>query len=102
MKRRAFLINTSRGGLINEPDLAEALNNGVIQGAAVDVLSKEPARADNPLLAARNCIISPHMAWATLHARRRIMGTVAGNIAAFEAGNPVNLVNVSGFKPRCA
>ncbi len=102
MKNRAFLINTSRGGLIDESDLAEALNTGVIQGAAVDVLSKEPARADSPLLTARNCIISPHMAWATLEARRRIMRTVAGNITAFEAGNPLNLVNASGFKARGA
>lgn len=102
MKRRAFLINTSRGGLINESDLAEALNNGVIQGAAVDVLSKEPASAENPLLAARNCIISPHIAWATLEARQRIMRTVASNIAAFEAGIPENLVNGAGFKPRAA
>ncbi|PYI55133.1 D-2-hydroxyacid dehydrogenase [Paenibacillus flagellatus] len=93
MKRTAFLINTSRGGLIAERDLAEALEAGTIAGAGVDVLSKEPPEADNPLLAAPNCLVTPHIAWATLEARRRLMDTAVGNVAAFVAGAPVNVVN---------
>ncbi len=93
MKRSAFLINTARGALVNEGDLASALNEGVIAGAALDVVSREPIAPDNPLLAARNCLITPHLAWASLAARRRLMATVAGNIRAFLAGSPVNLVN---------
>jgi glycerate dehydrogenase len=99
MKSSAFLINTSRGGLINESDLADALNNGRLRGAAVDVLSSEPARSDNPLLHARNCIITPHVAWATLEARQRIMQTVASNISAFRAAKPLNVVNASDLRP---
>jgi glycerate dehydrogenase len=93
MKPTAFLINAARGGLVNEAALAKALNQGTIGGAAVDVASAEPIRPDNPLLTPRNCIITPHIAWATLDARRRIMQTTARNIAAFLAGNPVNVVN---------
>ncbi len=93
MKRSAFLINTARGALVNEADLAAALDEGVIAGAALDVVSREPIESDNPLLRARNCLITPHLAWASLAARQRLMTTVAGNIRAFLAGSPVNVVN---------
>lgn len=93
MKPSAFLINTARGQLINEDDLAEALNNEVIAGAGLDVLSKEPPSSDNPLLKAKNCIITPHIAWITKEARMRIMQATAKNIAAFLEGNPINKVN---------
>ncbi len=93
MKPSAFFINTARGSLVNEKDLAEALNNDVISGAAVDVVSREPIEKYNPLLGAKNLLITPHMAWATLSARRRLMKTTAGNIRAFMDGNPVNVVN---------
>jgi len=93
MKRDAYLINTSRGGLVNEADLAEALNAGRIAGAALDVVSREPIRPDNPLLQAKNVTITPHIAWAALAARQRLMQTAAENIAAFLAGRPANLVN---------
>lgn len=93
MKPSSFIINTSRGPLINENDLAEALNSGHIAGAGLDVLSQEPPTADNPLLKARNCIITPHIAWATLEARKRLMGVVIENIKAFLEGRPQNIVN---------
>jgi len=93
MKPTALFINVARGGLVNETDLADALNRGVIAGAGLDVVAVEPMRADNPLLAARNCVFTPHIAWASLAARKRLMGIVAANIAAFKAGAPVNLVN---------
>ena len=93
MKPSAFLINTARGGLVNEQDLVEALNSGVIAAAAVDVVSAEPMKAENPLPGAKNLIITPHIAWATLSARQRLMTTTVENIAAFFAGNPQNLVN---------
>lgn len=93
MQSHAFLINTARGGLINETDLAAALNAGRLGGAAVDVVSVEPIREDNPLLKARNCLITPHHAWATLSARKRLMGTTAENVAAFVQGKPINVVN---------
>lgn len=92
MKADAFLINNSRGGLIVEADLAEALNASRIAGAALDVVSAEPIRSDNPLLSAQNCLITPHIAWAALAARRRLMATTAENIAAFAAGKPINVV----------
>jgi glycerate dehydrogenase len=92
MKPTALLINTARGGLVDERDLADALNEGRIAGAAVDVLSLEPPHADNPLLTARNCLITPHHAWATREARRRLMAITAANIAAFQAGKPMNVV----------
>ena len=92
MKDTAFLINTSRGPVVDEAALAEALNTGEIAGAAVDVLSVEPPPADNPLLAASNCIITPHIAWATLAARKRLMDTVVGNVKAWMNGQPVNVV----------
>ena len=93
MKSGVFLINTARGGLVNEADLAAALDAGRLAGAAVDVVSSEPIRADNPLLHARNCILTPHVAWATLAARSRLMETTAQNVAAFLAGKPINVVN---------
>lgn len=93
MRPGAFLINTARGGLINEAELAAALAAGTLAGAAVDVASVEPIRPDNPLLGAKNLIITPHIAWAALGARRRLMQTTAENIAAFQAGEPINLVN---------
>lgn len=93
MKPDAMLINTARGGLINERDLADALNHNKIAGAAVDVVSAEPIREDNPLLKAKNCILTPHIAWATLSARKRLMQTTAENIAAFLEGQPINVVN---------
>jgi glycerate dehydrogenase len=92
MKPSAFLINTSRGGLIVEADLAEALNSGRIAGAAVDVLSKEPPSPDNPLLHAKNCLVTPHIAWATREARERLMKIAAENLQAFIAGSPRNVV----------
>ena len=93
MKDGVILINNSRGGLVNEKDLAEALNSGKLAAAALDVVSTEPIRDDNPLLSARNCIITPHISWATREARERIMQTTAENIRAFQNGSPVNVVN---------
>lgn len=93
MKPGAFLINTSRGPLVVEADLAAALNEGVIAGAGLDVLSTEPPAPDNPLLSARNCCITPHIAWATLAARRRLMQTACENVRAFLAGQRIHVVN---------
>ncbi|UKM65013.1 D-2-hydroxyacid dehydrogenase [Flavobacteriaceae bacterium GSB9] len=93
MKDGAMLINTSRGPLINEEDLANALNSGKLSAAAVDVISKEPMEANNPLLKAKNCIITPHIAWAPKEARMRLMQTTVGNLEAFINGNPKNVVN---------
>jgi len=92
MKPSAFLINTSRGQLINEADLAYALNNDLIAGAGLDVLSAEPAAADNPLLHAKNCLITPHIAWATFEARSRLMQVLVNNVSSFINGNPMNVV----------
>jgi len=93
LKPTAFLLNTSRGPLIDEAALAEALNSGQIAGAAVDVLSVEPPSADNPLLRAKNCIVTPHIAWATRAARLRLMQVAVANIGAFLNGRLENKVN---------
>jgi len=93
MKPSAFLINTSRGPLVVEQDLADALNDGRIAGAAVDVLASEPPSADNPLLRAKNCIVTPHIAWASKESRTRLLNTAIDNLRAFLGGRPVNVVN---------
>jgi len=93
MKPTAFLLNTSRGALIDEQALADALNSGRIAGAAVDVLSVEPPPAENPLLRAKNCLVTPHIAWATRAARARLMQIAIANVRAFIAGEPENVVN---------
>ena len=92
MKPDSFLINTSRGPLVVEQDLADALNNDRLAGAAVDVLSSEPPFLDNPLLHAKNCIVTPHIAWATKEARTRLVDTAVANLKAFLDGHPVNVV----------
>jgi glycerate dehydrogenase len=93
MKPSAVLINTGRGPLVDEQALADALNTGTIAGAGVDVLSAEPARPDNPLLKAKNCVITPHLAWGTKEARSRLMATAVENVAAFIRGESQNVVN---------
>ncbi len=93
MKPTAFLINTARGALVVERDLARALNESRLAGAGVDVLSTEPPVADNPLLAARNCIVTPHIAWATREARTRLMDIAMANVKAFVSGAPENVVS---------
>ena len=92
MKPTAFLVNTSRGPLVVERDLADALRAGRIAGAAVDVLSTEPPAPDNPLLSAPRCVVTPHLAWATDAARRRLIDIAAANLRAFLAGNPVHQI----------
>ena len=93
MKKTAFLINISRGPIVDEQALAQALNNEEIAGAGLDVLSSEPPEKDNPLLKAGNCFITPHIAWATRSARQRLLKVVVDNVAAFLAGKPQNVVN---------
>ena len=93
MKPGVMLINTSRGPLINEQDLADALASGRVAGAGLDVLSCEPPKPDNPLLSAPNCIVTPHIAWATIEARKRLMRIAVDNVVAFKAGKPQNVVN---------
>ena len=93
MKDGALLINNARGQLIVEQDVAEALNSGKLGGAAVDVVSTEPIKPDNPLLQAKNCIITPHISWAARESRQRIMDATAENIRAFLSGKPQNVVN---------
>jgi glycerate dehydrogenase len=92
MKSTAIIINTGRGPLVNEADLAEALNAKLIAGAACDVLSSEPPKADNPLLKAKNCVITPHIAWATVEARTRLLAVASENVKQFLAGCPQNVV----------
>jgi glycerate dehydrogenase len=93
MKPSGFLINTSRGPLIVEQDLADALNQQRLAGAGVDVLSSEPPSLDNPLLHAKNCLVTPHIAWATKEGRTRLIDTAAANLNAFLQGHPKNVVN---------
>jgi len=93
MKDGVVIINTSRGPLIVEEDLAEALNNGKVAGAGLDVLSVEPAKDDNPLLKAKNCIITPHIAWAPKESRERLLNIAVDNLIEYVKGNPVNVVN---------
>ena len=93
MKPSSFLINTSRGSIIVEKDLAYALNQDIIAGAGIDVLSLEPPASDNPLLTAKNCIITPHIAWATKEARVRLMEIATFNLSQYLTGNPMNVVN---------
>ncbi len=93
MKKSAFFINTARGQLVVEQDLAEALNQECIAGAALDTLQQEPPKADNPLLSAKNCVITPHNAWATLDARLRIMECIVGNIRSYLQQEPKNIIN---------
>ena len=92
MKQNAILINTGRGPLVNEQDLADALNEGRIAGAGLDVLSVEPALANNPLLSAKNCFITPHIAWATKEARTRLMDIAVNNLKSYQEGNIINNV----------
>ncbi len=93
MKDGVILINNARGQLIDEQDVADALNSGKMGGAGLDVVYTEPIRADNPLLKAKNCIITPHISWAPRESRQRIMDTTVENISAYLAGKPVNVVN---------
>jgi len=92
MKDGVMIINTARGGLVNEEDLSQALNCGKVARAAVDVVSVEPVLEDNPLLKAKNCLITPHIAWAPKEARERLMDIAVGNLSAFLSGAPVNMV----------
>ena len=93
MRPGAFLVNAARGGLVVEGDLARALRDGTIAGAAVDVVSREPIQPDNPLLTAPRCLITPHIAWATREARQRLVSATARNIRAFLDGAPINVVS---------
>ena len=93
MKKTAYLINTSRGPVVNEKDLRTALDSGAIAGAGVDVLSTEPPKEDNPLIGAKNCFITPHIAWASLEARTRLMNIFKDNVKGFVSGEPINVVN---------
>ncbi len=93
MKSSAVVINTGRGPLVDEQALADALNNGTIAGAGLDVLSTEPPSADNPLLGAKNCVITPHIAWSSMEARSRLIAIAADNLSAYLSANPKNMVN---------
>ena len=96
MKDGVIIINNSRGGLVVEQDLAAALNSGKVAAAGVDVVSTEPIRGDNPLLTAKNCIITPHISWASKEARERIMVCTEQNVRAYIEGSPVNVINAAG------
>ena len=96
MKPSALLINTARGGLIDEQALADALNSGRIAGACIDALTYEPMRADCPLRSARNCTVTPHVAWAPIETRERLIGLVADALKAWQDGSPINVVNQKG------
>jgi glycerate dehydrogenase len=93
MKPTAFLINTARGAVVDEAALAQALNEGRLAGAGVDVFTQEPPAPDHPLLGARNCVLTPHVAWATREARERLIDTVAENLRCYREGKPQNVVN---------
>lgn len=93
MKPTAVIINTARGGVIEEEALTEALNEGKLRGAAIDVLDQEPMRPHHPYLTAKNCYITPHVAWASIEARTRLIDLVASNLDAFQKGSPINKVN---------
>ena len=94
MKKDAFLVNTSRGPVVDEQALADVLNAGRIAGAGLDVLTDEPPKADNPLLSAKRCFITPHIAWAPQETRQRLMDIFTQNIRGFVEGKPVNVVNM--------
>lgn len=93
MKDGVILINNSRGQLVVEQDLADALNEGKVYAAGLDVVSAEPIREDNPLINAKNCLITPHISWAAKESRQRIMDITENNIEQFLRGDPVNVVN---------
>ncbi len=93
MKDGVIILNTSRGPLVVEQDLTDALNSGKVGYAGLDVVSSEPIKAENPLLKAKNCIITPHIAWAPIESRTRLMDIAVGNLNAFIEGNPINVVN---------
>lgn len=98
MRDKAFIINTARGALLDEADVAAALHAGKLGGLGADVLSTEPPEEGNPLLTAPNTVITPHLSWASLHARKNIMRLAAENIRAFQSGKPVNVVNATYMK----
>ena len=94
MKDGVIIINNSRGQMVVEQDLADALNSGKVRAAGLDVVSTEPIYGDNPLLKAKNCIITPHMSWGSVESRQRIMNTTIENIKGYMEGKPVNVVKI--------